>query len=126
MDKSLLESRGIKATDVSIGFVDGYELRIGERATLVRCRGGRAYGVIMVISPSETTELYAGKGVADYAPEPVTVELMDGSRVEACCYNLPGETVAGTNKEYAKLLLEVATKLDLPESYVEQIRQVAS
>ena len=29
------------------------------------------------------------------------VELMDGTKVEATCYNLPADKVAGANKKYA-------------------------
>ncbi len=126
MDESLLATKGIKPTTVSVGFVDGYDLRIGKRATLVRRRGGRAYGVMMVITVGEATELYAEDSVTDYLPEPVTVELMDGAKVEASCYNLPSDKVTGTNKEYAESLLKVATQLGLPESYLDHIRQSAT
>ena len=123
MDERLLATKGIVPSEVSLGFVDGYGLRIGERATLVRRPDGRAYGVMMNITPSEATELYAEESVADYLPEPVMVELMDGTQIEATCYNLPSDKVTGANKAYAKSLLDVATRLDFPDSYLEQIRQ---
>lgn len=123
MDESLLATKGIKPTDVSVGFVDGYGLRIGERATLVRRPNGRAYGAMMDIALNEATELYAEDSVADYLPEPVTVELMDGTEVEATCYNLPSAKVTGTNKDYAESLLQVASRLGLPDSYLDEIRQ---
>ncbi len=126
MDESLLATKGIEPSGESSGFVDDYTLRIGERATLIRSAGGRAYGVMMEIAPSEATELYAEDSVADYLPEPVTVELMDGTRVQATCYNLPVEKVTGTNAEYAKSLLDLATRLDFPDSYLEQIRQAGA
>lgn len=77
----------------------------------------------MEIAPDEIEELYAAASIADYRPEPVVVELEDGARVEATCYNLPGDKVAGTNKEYATSLLEVATRLGFPDSYLDQIRR---
>lgn len=123
MDESLLATKGIKPTDVNVGFVDGYGLRIGERATLVRRRNGRAFGAMMDIAPNEAMELYAEDSVADYLPEPVTVELMDGTKVEATCYNLPSTKVTGTNKDYAESLLQVAGRLGLPDSYLDEIRQ---
>lgn len=122
MDESLLVTKGIEPSEVSLGFVDGYGLRIGERATLVRRPDSRAYGVMMEIAPGEAAELYAEESVADYVPEPVIVKLMDGTQIEATCYNLPGDKVTGANKDYAASLLEVATKLDFPESYLDQIR----
>ena len=123
MDERLLAAKGIKPTDVSLGFVDGYGLRIGERATLVRRPNGRAYGAIMDIALNEATKLYAEESVADYLPEPVTVELMDGTEVEVTCYNLPSAKVTGTNKAYAKSLLQVASRLGLPDAYLDEIRE---
>lgn len=125
MDVNLLATKGIVPADVILGFVDGYGLRIGERATLERRSDGRVYGAMMEISPSEATELYAEGSVADYLPEPVTVSLVDGTRVEATCYNLPPDKVIGANSNYAKSLLEAATRLGFPDSYLDQIRQAS-
>ena len=123
MDVSVLAAKGIAPSEMNAGFVSGYALRIGERATLIRRSDSRAYGVVMDIAASEATELYADESVADYRPEPVTVELLDGTQVEATCYNLPGDKVAGANRAYAEALLDVATRLEFPDSYLDQIRQ---
>ena len=123
MDESLLAARGIEPSEIALGFVDGYDLCIGERATLVRRSGGRAYGTVMEISKLEAAELYAEESVADYLPESLIVELMDGTKVEATCYILPRDSVAGANKQYAESLLALASRLGFPESYLEQIRR---
>lgn len=123
MDADLLAEKGIIPRDAAVGHVEGFSLCIGERATLLHSAGARAYGVVMEISPGEAKDLYAESSVADYVPEPVTVELMDGSKVEASCYVLPDDKVSGTNKDYAKALLQVARKLDLPETYLAEIMQ---
>ena len=123
MDEGLLATKGIEPSEVKIGFVEGYCLRIGERATLVQRPDGRAYGTMMNIAPGAATRLYAEKSVADYLPEPVIVQLMDGTQIEATCYNLPSDKVTGTNKDYAESLLDVATKLGFPDSYLDQIRR---
>ncbi len=123
MDEDLLAKKGISPSKAEVGFVDGFALRIGERATLIRSADTRSYGVMMNISPDQANELYAESSVADYVPESVTVELLNGSKVEASCYNLPVDKVTGTNKVYAQALLEVANRLGLPESYLVEIRQ---
>ncbi len=123
MDEALLAKKGISPSSATVGYVDGFALRIGERATLLRSAGARSYGVIMNISPDEAKELYADSSVADYVPEPVTVELSDGSKVEAICYNLSVDKVTGTNNDYAESLMEVAARLGFPDSYLDQIRQ---
>lgn len=122
MDESLLSTKGIRPAEVSFGFIDGYRLHIGERATLTRCPGRRAYGTIMDIASHEAADLYAVDSVADYLPEPVTVELADGARVDATCYNLPGDKIAGANQGYAAQLLDLATQLGFPDSYLDEIR----
>jgi len=123
MDEDLLAKKGIFPSKAEVGFVDGFALRIGERATLLREAESRSYGVIMNISSDQANELYSESSVADYAPESVSVELLNGSRVEASCYNLPVDKVTGTNKVYAQALFEVANRLGLPESYLFEIRR---
>ena len=123
MDQSLLANKGVEPSEVNAGFVDGYGLRIDERATLVPSPGTRTYGVVMEIAPGRVKELYEDASVADYRPEPVIVELEDGARVEATCYSLPGDKVTGTNEEYGTSLLEVATRLGFPDSYLDEIRR---
>jgi hypothetical protein len=123
MDEDLLATKGIEPAEARVGFVDGLALRIGERATLVHRPDCRAYGVVMDITQREAAALYAEEGVADYVPEAVIVELPDSTRIEAMCYNLPDDKVAGTNKDYAAALLKVARRLGFPESYLYQIRK---
>jgi len=123
MDETLLATKGIQPGAASPGAVDHYALRIGERATLVRCPESRAYGIVMDIAAVDVAKLYSEKSVADYTPEAVIVELADGTQVEATCYNLPPDKVSGTNKNYAESLLELATRLRFPDAYLEQIRQ---
>lgn len=125
MDEGLLERKGMKPSSVSLGFVDGYRLRIGERAALEHRPGCRAYGAMMEIARGEAAELYAEDSVADYLPEAVVVELMDGTRCAATCYNLPADKVTGTNKDYAVSLLAVASQLGFPDSYLDQIRRAS-
>ena len=123
MDKGLLARKGITPSEAAVGYVDGFGLLIGERATLLRSVDTRAYGIMMEISAAEAEDLYSDGSVADYVPEPVTVQLTDGRQVDASCYNLPAEKITGTNKGYAEALLKVATELGLPESYLGEIRR---
>lgn len=123
MDEALLAGKGITPSNARVGYVDGFALRIGERATLVRSPRARSYGVMMDISSDQAKELYAESSVADYVPEPVTVELLDGSRVEAICYNLHVDRITGTNRAYAEALWVVAKELGLPEDYLREIRR---
>lgn len=49
-------------------------------------------------------------------------ELRIGKRLEANCYMLPANEATGTNKAYAQSLLDIATKLRFPDSYLDEIR----
>jgi hypothetical protein len=123
MDESLLASRGIIPSSATVGYVDGYGLRIGRRATLVPDETNRAYGVLMRMRARDVRALYSEESVADYVAESVTVVLPDGTHEPAVCYNLPAGRLEGTNAQYAKSLLALAGKLGLPSAYLRQIRR---
>lgn len=125
MDERLLAKRGIHPLTTESGYVDDYQLVIGERATLIPCRGGRTYGLLMEVARNQVADLYADKSVADYVPETVSVLLADGRSAQANCYNLPVGKVAGANRDYARNLLALATQLGFPEVYLEQIRRAS-
>lgn len=125
MDEALLASKGAHITASTTGYVDGYRLRIGDRATLLPESNSRAYGVMMNIAPADAAALYSEQSVADYVAEPVVVTLPGDVRVPAVCYNLPAEKLVGTNPQYAAALLALATRLGLPDSYLRQIRNAA-
>ena len=106
-----------------MGYIDGYGLRIGRRATLVPDEANRAYGVLMTIRAEDLRALYSEESVADYIPESVSVMLPDGTLEPAVCYNLPENKLEGTNSQYANSLLALAGKLGLPGTYLRQVRK---
>ena len=123
MDESLLVSRGISPSTATVGYVEGYALRIGRRATLVPDERNRAYGVLMTIRAEDVRALYSEKSVADYVSESVSVVLPDGTPKSAVCYNLPESKMEGTNSQYANSLLKLAGELGLPSDHLQQIRR---
>ena len=122
MDESLLASRGIDPSNSTVGYVDGYRLRIGKRATLVPKGASRAYGVLMTIGPQDAATLYSDESVSDYVPEPVSVTLPSGVIESATVYNLPAGKLEGSNSAYAASLLQLATNLGFPAEYLDTIR----
>jgi len=123
MDESLLASLGVSPSKATVGYVDGYSLRIGRRATLVPDDTNRAYGVFMSLRTDDVRTLYSEKSVADYVSESVAVVLPDGTVESAVCYNLPKRKLEGANSEYANALLILAGRLGLPDDYLQQIRE---
>lgn len=122
MDESLLASKGICPTESTIGYVDGFGLHIGKRATLLPEANSRAYGVLMKIATEDVEALYSEPSVSDYVAEHVVVTLPANMQVSAVCYNLPAARLTGANPEYAAALLTLAARLGLPDSYLGRIR----
>ena len=123
MDESVLAAKGIEPSRSMTGYVDGYRLRLGRRATLVPEPAGRTYGVVMAIGRDQVADLYADESVADYVPESVSVVLSGGMSEPAVCYILPPRMLEGVNPEYAGSLLLLARKLGFPDSYLDVIRK---
>lgn len=123
MDEALLASKGIRPRSSAPGYVEGLRLHIGARATLLPAEGSRSYGLMTEVTADQAAALYAEESVSDYVAEPAVVHLPGGEEVAARCYNLPAARLTGTNPDYAAALLALATRLGLPESYLDRIRQ---
>jgi AIG2-like family len=122
MDPEALKARGFQPSNVKAAFVDGFALRLGQRATLVAAPDRRVYGMLMTLPHHEIDALYSESSVELYRPEPVLAHSSDGSSEPALCFNLP--TIAQSvdpNPEYAAALQSVARRLGLPEGYVSAI-----
>ena len=126
MDRSVLGSKSITPSSATTGYVDGYRLRIGRRATLVPESGRRAHGVLMTLDRSDAAALYADETVSDYVAEPVSVVLPGGIVKPAICYNLPPDRLEGANPAYAESLLRLARGLGFPQHYLDQIEGEAN
>jgi hypothetical protein len=123
MDEDLLRGRGIVPLNPRLAMVEGFGLRIGERATLVPATEERSYGMVMGLTYQELQGLYGGPGLEQYRPEAVSCSTLAGEIVCALCYNLPEPPAPDeANKEYAGQLRAVLAKLGFPPEYVERIR----
>jgi len=121
MDVDLLKDKGLNPSNPELVCVEGYGLRIGERATLEASAGERAFGSIMELDDEELAVLYGEKSVADYVPEQLVATGMQGKSLEVTSYILPMEEVTGSNSEYAGLLALAARKVGLPDDYIDEI-----
>ena len=122
MDSDLLRKAGVEPTNPRRAYVDGFALRIGQRATLVPSAGGRAYGMLFALTHAELDRLYATPGLEQYHPEAVLAQPLVGSPLPALCYNLreapqPHER----NSDYAAQLQQVLRVLDFPSAYVASV-----
>ena len=122
MDSEILRESQVVAVNPRRAYVDGYALRIGQRATLVPACGARAYGMVFSLTHDELARLYSAPSLEHYRPEALLARLLEGDTVPALCYNLseapgPGET----NVEYATRLRTTLSRLDFPPEYVASI-----
>ncbi len=125
MDMGILQQRGLVPMNPQVAYLDGYDLEIRDRATLVLNGQERVYGIVTGLTHEEIGTLYAEPSVLDYRPEAVLVNLGDGHQVPALCYNLPHVSGTSRNTEYAVRLFEVAKALSLPEEYLNKLQNLA-
>jgi hypothetical protein len=122
MDLDILREGGVAPVNPRRAYVDNFELRIGQRATLLPSGGARAYGMLFALTHSELEQLYAAPGLEQYRPEAVLAQPLEGMPVPALCYNLreaprPHER----NPEYAARLQRALKKLGFPQDYVASV-----
>ena len=122
MDLDILREGGVAPVNPRRAYVDNFELRIGQRATLLPSSGARAYGMLFALTHSELEQLYAAPGLEQYRPEAVLAQPLEGTPVPALCYNLreaprPHER----NPEYAARLQRALNKLSFPQDYVASV-----
>ncbi|MBO3698090.1 gamma-glutamylcyclotransferase family protein [Roseivirga sp. E12] len=122
MDLNILSKNGIEASNIRKGYLDNYTLKIGNRASLIPSKHKRSYGLVMSVDKNAIQSLYAEASVADYIPEDVVITLNSGDTMEGVCYNLPAESLTGTNASYAKSLHSLAESLDFPSDYLKKIK----
>jgi hypothetical protein len=124
MDVTILLKNGIKPSNPRKGHLNNYALKIGSRASLIPFENEKSYGIVMTIDKDAIDKLYAEASVADYIPEEVNIILSIGESIKATCYNLPAESLTGTNESYAKSLYTLAEKLGFPDDYLDKIYEI--
>jgi len=123
MDEELLQAKGITLPNFRVASVLGFQLRIGNRATLVPAPAGRVFGVIASLSHSELERLYSEPSVRAYRPEAVLAQLANGETLAALCFNLVDPPSAEErNPDYATKLRALAERLQFPPDYVASIQ----
>jgi hypothetical protein len=114
MVPEILAERGVAMRNPRRGRVEGYTLRIGKRATLLRADGGTAHGMVYALTHAEIHALYAGAGLTDYAAEAVAVQVGTQVLPALCCNLIVAPAEDESNPEYAARLKTAMEKLGLP------------
>ncbi len=124
MDRAILAKNGVEPSNPRRGYLKDYGLKIGNRASLIPMEKEKAYGIVMTVDEKDLQRLYAEASVADYVPEEVQVFTDADEIVAATCYNLPAESLSGTNETYAKSLYQLAEELGFPSDYLVKIKKM--
>jgi hypothetical protein len=115
MDENLLRAKGVEPRKPRRAVVRDYQLKIGQRAMLVRQPSAQAYGMVYALSESEIKSLYSEAGLEMYHPEVVVVTFEDGSASEVTTFNLSRESATEEpNLAYAAKLRLVLERLGFP------------
>ena len=127
MDVDLLAQQAFETRTIGTAKLPGFELRIGDRATLLPCKDAVSYGVLVDMPDDDLRRLYSGPGVAGYRAETVKARLLaDASEHVAQCYNLPADRLEdAVNVAYARRLARLVKRLDFPAGYAAQIDAIA-
>lgn len=119
------------AKTIGVGIVHQYELvfnrkgtyRPGAVASIVPCENGACvYGVIWELTPTDLAELDAIEQA--YKRLPLRVSTPQGQRYDCHTYiAIPEDDPPEPDQDYLLIILNAATRLGLPTSYVERIER---
>jgi hypothetical protein len=122
MDETILRAKGLEPRSAEQASVDGFALRIGQRATLESRAGGSVHGMLFSLTLAELSTLYSEPSVEAYRPHAILARLPDGQSVPALCYSLPHPSPSETNPDYVAQLRAVAEKVGLPREYIDSLQ----
>ena len=123
MDEALLQAKGITSPNLRVAFVQGFQLRIGNRATLVPIPSERVFGVVASLTHRELEQLYSEPSLQAYKPEAILAHLLNGESMAVLCFNLvESPSDDEHNPQYAAKLRTLAAQLQFPPDYVSSIQ----
>jgi len=115
MDPKILMSKNVEPRNPRMGYANGYKLRVGNMATLLRQEDTKTYGLVYSLAYEEVDFLYTKSGLDMYISEALLVTLESGGSIPALCYNLlipPADSES--NSEYESKLTECMGRLNIP------------
>jgi len=118
MDERLLRDKGVQPQASRKAVVNGYQLRIGERAMLVPDTSSQVFGMVHALTEREINSLYAEPGLDMYVPETVVATFADGSNSGVTTFNLQQISAEEHfNADYAAKLRSLLERLGFPVTF---------
>lgn len=127
MNPEVLAKADVRPTEPQIGRLDGWDIKIASRATLMPSEGRSVFGVLAKLTHADLDKLYTKDwfGFGTYLPEAVLVIDVAGRSLPAVTY-IAWEMEAGTpSGEYIQKVLTVAQQFKFPDWYINRIKSFA-
>ena len=124
MNQDVLAKADVQPTERQVARLDGWDLKIAPRATLVPSQTSCVYGVLAQLTHPELDKLYTKDwfGFGTYLPEAVMVTNTAARQSAAMCY-IAWEVEGGKpTTEYIGKMLSVAREYSFPEDYIRRIQ----
>lgn len=128
MNPDVLARADVHPAEAQMARLDGWDIQIAPRATLVPAGGRSVFGILAQLSHPELDKLYTKDwfGFGTYLPEAVLVVDATGRFVPALSY-IAWETEGGTpSSEYIEKVVTVAQQFKFPDWYINRIKAFAS
>lgn len=123
MSSEVLAKAGVFPRDSRFARLDGWDITIAPRATLVPAPEKSVFGVLARLSHADLDKLYAKDwfGFGTYLPEAVLVTDAAGKPIPALTY-IAWEMEKGVpTAEYIRKVTAVARQFEFPEWYIRHI-----
>jgi len=114
MVPDILKAKGVVPRNPRKGCAEGYELKIGNKATLLRAKGKIAYGILYSLTHEEIYSLYQGSGLNEYAAEAIMVKVQNEAVPALCCNLIKPPKENESNSDYESKLEAAMKNLGLP------------
>jgi hypothetical protein len=128
MNPEVLAKAGVRPTETQRGRLDGWDINIAPRATLIPAEGESVFGILAKLTHADLEKLYTKDwfGFGTYLPEAVLIADSLERLVPALSY-VAWEMEGGSpGDEYIQKVLTVAQQFKFPDWYVTRIKSFAS
>ena len=124
MSPAVLAKAGVHPADPQTARLDGWDLTIAPRATLIPAPERSVYGIAARLTHGELDRLYAKDffGFGAYLPEAVLLTDAEGRALPALTYVAWQPEGGRPAPDYVEKILSVAREHAFPEEYVLHVR----
>ena len=126
MNFDVLREVDLVPEEWAVARLDGFDIRIEQRANLVRSDQHCVFGIVATATHAELNRLYAhAQHVLGelYLPEPVLVQTVAGLWRPALCYICPAMVPRPPENAYVERVLKPARQFGFPPWYVERLER---